>query len=129
MRRARDGAGLLAAVWPLLNPGCPDPPPRYRDDWALHTQATQTDHAFRPDGWATSGLSPRLEGRLLSVLTLPAETWPGLVTLPRAVGGPGGLLDLPGTLWFTVAGHVLDQERAIAWLKLKRSLAFQQRLT
>jgi type-IV secretion system protein TraC len=124
-----DGAGLLAAVWPVLNPGGTEPPPRYRDDWALHTQATQTDHAFRPDGWTTSGLSPRLEGRILSLLTLPAETWPGLVTLPRAVGGPGGLLDLPGTLWFTVAGHVLDQERAVAWLKLKRTLAFQQRLT
>jgi type-IV secretion system protein TraC len=124
-----DGPGLLATIWPLLNPECPEPPSRYRDDWALHTQAAQTDHAFRPDGWTTSGLSPRLEGRILSLLTLPAETWPGLVTLPRAVGGPGGLLDLPGTLWFTVAGHVLDQERAVAWLKLKRTLAFQQRLT
>jgi hypothetical protein len=124
-----DGPGLLAVVWPLLNPGCPDPPPRYRDDWALHRQATQTDHGFRPDGWTTSGLSPTLEGRMLSLLTLPAETWPGLVTLPRAVGGSGGMLDLPGTCWFTVAGHVLDQERAVAWLKLKRTLAFQQRLT
>jgi type-IV secretion system protein TraC len=124
-----DGPGLLAVVWTLLNPGCPDPPPRYRDDRALHRQATQTDHAFRPDGWTTSGLSPTLEGRILSLLTLPAETWPGLVTLPRAVGGRGGLLDLPGTCWFTVAGHVLDQERAVAWLKLKRTLAFQQRLT
>jgi hypothetical protein len=55
-----DGAGLVAAVWPLLNPGCPELPPRYRDDWALHTQATQTDHAFRPDGWTTAGLSPQI---------------------------------------------------------------------
>jgi type-IV secretion system protein TraC len=124
-----DGGGLLAAVWSFVNPGALDAPPRYRDDWALHTLATQTDHAFRPDGWTTSGLSPEFEGRILSVLTLPAETWPGLVTLPRAPGGRGGLLDLPGQTWFTVAGHVLDQERAVAWLKFKRTLAFQQRLT
>ena len=60
-----DGAAFLAAVWPLLNPGCPEPPPPYRDDAALHAQAAQTDHVFRPDGWTTDGLSPRREGRLL----------------------------------------------------------------
>jgi conjugal transfer ATP-binding protein TraC len=124
-----DGAGFLATVWPLVNPGCPEAPPRYRDDWALHAQAVHTDYAFRPDGWGTSGLSPCREGRICSVLTLPAETWPGLVTLPRATGEGSALLDLPGQTWFTVAGHVLDQERALAGLKLKRTLAFQQRLT
>ena len=124
-----DGAGLLDEIWPLLNPGCPEGPPPYRDDWALHTQAAQTDYAFRPGGWSVSGLSPALEGRILSVLTLPAETWPGLMTLPRTVGGSGGLLALPEHSWFTVAGQVFDQERAIGWLKLKKALAFQQRLT
>ena len=90
-----DGAGLLDEIWPLLNPGCPEGPPPYRDDWALHTQAAQTDYAFRPGGWSVSGLSPALEGRILSVLTLPAETWPGLMTLPRTVGGSGGVARAP----------------------------------
>jgi type-IV secretion system protein TraC len=124
-----DGTAFLEAVWPLLNPGCPEPPPSYRGDAALHAQAAQTEHTFRPDGWTTDGLSPRRDGRLLSVLVLPAETWPGLATLPRAAGGTAALLDLPGHCWFTVAGEVLDQERALASLKLKRTLAFQQRLT
>ena len=38
-----DGTAFLEAVWPLLNPGCPEPPPSYRDDAALHAQAAQTE--------------------------------------------------------------------------------------
>ncbi len=125
---ALDGPGLLATVWPLVNPGHPEPPPRWHPRVPLHQQATATPIVFRPDGFRVETAGGPLEGRVLAVLSLPPETWPGVLTLP-ATPGSAGLLDLPGWTWLTVAGSVLEQEQALRQLRWKRALAFQRRLT
>lgn len=128
--RLLGGQGVLDAVWPLLNPGLGGAAPRWDPERALHQQATESAWAFRPDGFTVRpGAEDALEGRVLSILTLPPATWPGLLTLPREAGGAGGLLELGGLGWLAISGTVLDQESALRRLRWKRTLAFQQRLT
>lgn len=127
--RPLGGQGLLDVVWSALNPGLGGPAPRWDPERALHVQTTACDWTFRPDGFSVGGGAEALEGRVLSVLALPPETWPGCLTLSRAAGGSGGLLALDGLSWLAVAGTVLEQEAAVRTLKWKKAFAFQQRLT
>ena len=119
------GQAFLALVWQMLNPASDGPPPRWDPTRALNTQAVQGYVMLRRDGIGLDGL----EGRVLSVLALPRETWPGMLTLAQGAVGSGGCLGLPGTFLVTVAGAVLDQERVMGHLHFKKAVAWQQRTT